>query len=52
MMNDFITAGFTIDRVEEPPPSPSTPRDLMPPRIASGERTAFFGYIFFVLTTR
>lgn len=52
IMNDFTTAWFTIDRVEEPTPSPSTPRDLMPPRIASGERTAFLGYLFFVLTAR
>ncbi len=45
----FTGAGFSIVAIEEPPPSPLTPPDLMPPRIASGERSAFLCFLFFVL---
>lgn len=42
-------AGFTIETVAEPPPSRHTPSDLLPPRIANGERTAFLCFLFLVL---
>ncbi|MET4100577.1 ubiquinone/menaquinone biosynthesis C-methylase UbiE [Agrococcus sp. UYP10] len=45
----FTRSGFSIASIEEPPPSPLTPRELMPPRIASGERSAFLCFLFFVL---
>lgn len=41
-------AGLGLRVLDEPAPSPSTPPELMPPRIASGERSAFFAYLFLV----
>jgi ubiquinone/menaquinone biosynthesis C-methylase UbiE len=49
MTDAFTAAGFRIAVVSEPPPAPDTPRDLLPPRIAAGERSAFFCFLFFVL---
>lgn len=34
----------------ELPPAPDTPRDLLPPRVASGEREAFLCFLYVVLT--
>lgn len=45
----FTGAGLSIVAIEEPGPSPRTPPHLMPPRIASGERSAFLCFLFFVL---
>ncbi|MFC8800085.1 class I SAM-dependent methyltransferase [Promicromonospora sp. NPDC057138] len=52
MSDDFTAAGFQIASIAEPPPSPDTPAELLPPRIASGERTAFVSFLFFVLEAR
>ncbi|WP_114558184.1 class I SAM-dependent methyltransferase [Desertihabitans aurantiacus] len=49
MTDAFTAAGFRICVLSEPPPAPDTPRVLLPPRIAAGERTAFLGFIFFSL---
>lgn len=49
MVSAFTSAGYRIATVSEPPPSPDTPRELLPPRILHGERTAFLSFIFFVL---
>jgi ubiquinone/menaquinone biosynthesis C-methylase UbiE len=49
MVNAFTTAGFRISVLSEPEPAPGTPHELLPPRIVSGERTAFLSFIFFVL---
>lgn len=49
MTRAFTDAGFTISLVEEPEPSPDTPPELLPPRIVSGERSAFLCFLFFVL---
>lgn len=49
MTRSFIDAGFHVRAVDEPAPSPDTPPELMPPRIASGERTAFLCFLFFTL---
>lgn len=49
MTRAFIDAGFTISLVEEPEPAPDTPPELLPPRIVSGERSAFLCFLFFVL---
>lgn len=49
MTRAFIDAGFHVRAVDEPAPSPDTPPELMPPRIASGERTAFVCFLFFTL---
>lgn len=46
MTDAFTRAGFRI-AVSEPPFSPDTPRELLPPDI--GDRTAFICFIFFVL---
>lgn len=43
-----LAAGFDLVSIDEPPPSPDTPAQLMPPRIASGERTAFLAFLFVV----
>jgi SAM-dependent methyltransferase len=42
-------AGFTIAAMDEPAPSPLAPPELLPPRIVSGERTAFVCFLFLVL---
>ena len=44
----FVDAGFDLRVVDEPGPSPDTPRELLPPRIANGERTAFLSFLFLV----
>ena len=49
MINAFISAGYRVAAVSEPEPSPDTPPELLPPRILSGEKTAFLSFIFFVL---
>jgi SAM-dependent methyltransferase len=52
MTDAFTAAGFRIASLAEPAPSPDTPAELLPPRIASGERTAFVSFLFFVLEAR
>jgi ubiquinone/menaquinone biosynthesis C-methylase UbiE len=47
MSTAFTQAGFTISTISEPPFSPETPRDLLPPEM--GDRTAFLCFLFFVL---
>ncbi|GMA32769.1 class I SAM-dependent methyltransferase [Litorihabitans aurantiacus] len=42
----FVDADLDLRVVGEPPPSPDTPADLLPPRIASGERSAFLCFLF------
>lgn len=49
MTRSFVEAGFHVLAVDEPAPSPETPSELMPPRIASGERTSFVCFLFFTL---
>ena len=49
MTKAFLDAGFTISVMDEPEPAPDTPGDLLPPRLLSGERTAFLCFLFFVL---
>jgi SAM-dependent methyltransferase len=41
-------AGLVLRVLDEPAPSPDTPADLMPARIASGERSAFLCFLFVV----
>jgi ubiquinone/menaquinone biosynthesis C-methylase UbiE len=43
----FTEAGFRISVISEPPFSPDTPRELVPPHLAN--RTAFLCFVFFVL---
>jgi ubiquinone/menaquinone biosynthesis C-methylase UbiE len=43
----FTGAGFRLSVLSEPPFSPDTPRELLPPDF--GNRTAFLSFIFFVL---
>jgi ubiquinone/menaquinone biosynthesis C-methylase UbiE len=43
----FTEAGFRLSVISEPPFSPDTPRELLPPDF--GNRTAFLSFIFFVL---
>lgn len=50
MTDAFTRAGFTITTISEPPFSPETPRDLLPPDL--GDRTAFLCFLFFVLEAR
>ena len=47
MSDAFTQAGFRIAVISEPPFSPDTPRELLPPDL--GDRTAFICFIFFVL---
>jgi hypothetical protein len=49
MINAFTSAGYRVATVSEPEPSPDTPHELLPPRILTGEKTAFLSFIFFVL---
>ena len=49
MINAFTAAGYRVATVSEPGPSPDTPKELLPPRILNGEKTAFLSFIFFVL---
>lgn len=41
-------AGLDLRVLDEPGPSADTPPELVPPRIASGERSAFFCFLFLV----
>lgn len=47
MTDAFTRAGFSISVISEPPFSPETPRELLPPDI--GDRTSFLCFLFFVL---
>lgn len=47
MTDAFTGAGFRISVISEPPFSPDTPRELLPPHLA--DRTAFLCFLFFVL---
>lgn len=47
MTDAFTDAGFRISVISEPPFSPDTPRELLPPQL--GDRTAFLCFLFFVL---
>lgn len=47
MSDSFTEAGFRISVISEPPFSPDTPPELLPPGI--GDRTAFICFLFFVL---
>lgn len=47
MTDAFTAAGFRIEVVSEPPWSPETPEDLLPPDL--GDRTALVCFLFFVL---
>jgi ubiquinone/menaquinone biosynthesis C-methylase UbiE len=47
MTDAFTEAGFRISVISEPPFSPDTPRELLPPQLAN--RTAFLCFLFFVL---
>jgi SAM-dependent methyltransferase len=47
MTDAFTEAGFRISVISEPPFSPDTPRDLVPPQFEN--RTAFLCFLFFVL---
>lgn len=47
MSDAFTAAGFRIAVISEPPFSPDTPRELLPPDL--GDRTAFICFLFFVL---
>ncbi|QDB78595.1 methyltransferase domain-containing protein [Georgenia wutianyii] len=43
-----LDADLRLRVLDEPPPSAETPPELMPPRIASGERSAFLCFLFLV----
>lgn len=47
MSDAFTEAGFRIAVISEPPFSPDTPPDVLPPDL--GDRTAFICFLFFVL---
>ena len=47
MTDAFTRAGFAISVISEPPFSPETPRELLPPDL--GDRTSFLCFLFFVL---
>jgi SAM-dependent methyltransferase len=47
MTEAFTGADFRISVIGEPPFSPDTPRELLPPSL--GDRTAFLCFLFFVL---
>jgi ubiquinone/menaquinone biosynthesis C-methylase UbiE len=47
MSDAFTEAGFRIAVISEPPFSPDTPPELLPPDL--GDRTAFICFLFFVL---
>lgn len=52
MFDAFAAAGFAVDVVSEPPPSPDTPDELLTPRIRRGETTGFLSFLFVVLEAR
>ena len=47
MTDAFADAGFQLARISEPPWSPDTPAELLPPQFAG--RTSFLSFVFFVL---
>lgn len=47
MTDAFTNARFRLSAISEPPISPETPRELLPPQLA--DRTSFVCFIFFVL---
>src|SRR5690242_18857169 len=47
MTDAFTAAGFRVARIDEPPPSPDTPADLLPPGLKESGR--FLCFLFFVL---
>jgi SAM-dependent methyltransferase len=47
MTDAFANAGFRLSVISEPPMSPDTPRELLPPQLLG--RTAFLCFLFFVL---
>lgn len=47
MSESFTTAGFRMMAITEPPVSPDTPPELLPP--AAPDPTRFIGFIFFTL---
>lgn len=47
MSDSFTAAGFRISRISEPPVSPGTPAELLPP--SETDPTRFIGFIFFTL---
>lgn len=47
MSESFTAAGFRISAISEPPVSPDTPPELLPP--SDTDRTRFIGFIFFAL---
>lgn len=49
MTDAFTAAGFRVAVVSEPPPAPDAPPEILPPRIATGERSTFFAFLYFVL---
>ena len=49
VLQAFTDAGFRIVTVDEPAPDADTPHDLLPPRIVSGERSAFLCFLFLAL---
>ncbi|MGY5883412.1 class I SAM-dependent methyltransferase [Modestobacter lacusdianchii] len=48
MTDAFTGAGFQLARISEPPWSPDTPAELLPPQFAG--RTSFLSFVFFELT--
>jgi hypothetical protein len=46
MADAFAATGFRIATVSEPPPSPDTPAELLPPNMDS---ESFMCFLFFVL---
>jgi hypothetical protein len=47
MSESFTAAGFRISGISEPPVSPDTPPELLPP--SEPDPTRFIGFIFFAL---
>jgi hypothetical protein len=47
MSESFTAAGFRISAISEPPVSPATPPELLPP--SESDPTRFIGFIFFAL---
>ncbi|WP_413320163.1 class I SAM-dependent methyltransferase [Agrococcus sp. 1P02AA] len=52
MSDAFAAAGFRMLRISEPRPAADTPPELLPPRLRTGERTAFIGFLLVVLERR
>jgi SAM-dependent methyltransferase len=50
MTDAFTEAGFRLSVISEPPISPDTPRELLPPPLAG--RTSFLCFLFFLLEAR